>query len=82
MKPFYSLGTKNIRMRISDIAIFLGKFCPHNVGFTRTTQSVSLPLSGKEANPPLKLKVDKVAVLVIGRPSDEVTVCVCVCVLR
>ncbi len=42
------------------------------------THRLSLSLSGNEPNPPLKLKVDEVAVLVIGRPSDEVTACVCV----
>ncbi len=33
------MGTKNVptRTRILDIAILVGTFCPHNVGFTWTT---------------------------------------------
>ena len=36
-KLISSWGPKNVptRTRISDIAILVGTFCPHNVGFTR-----------------------------------------------
>jgi len=30
------MGTKNVPTMILDIAIFVGIFCPYNVGFTRS----------------------------------------------
>jgi len=38
---FFLMGTKNVptRTRISDIAIFVETFCPHNVGLARRTQT-------------------------------------------
>jgi len=40
-KLFSSWGPKDVSTstRISDIAIFWGTFCPHYLGFNRTTQT-------------------------------------------
>ncbi len=42
MLGFHALWGLSTRIRILDIAIFVGTFCPHNVGFTRTTHTHTL----------------------------------------